>query len=88
MPGALTWVRAPEAVRTVPVTVIVPAYNEADSIADTIRSIQAQTVAPAEILVIDDGSTDQTGAVARALGATVIRPAQNTGSSGFPGGNA
>jgi biofilm PGA synthesis N-glycosyltransferase PgaC len=80
MPGALTWVRAPEAVRTVPVTVIVPAYNEADSIADTIRSIQAQTVAPAEILVIDDGSTDQTGAVARALGATVIRPAQNTGS--------
>ena len=80
IPGGLTWVRAPAAVRTVPVTVIVPAYNEAASIADTIRSIQAQTVVPAEILVVDDGSTDGTGAVARALGVTVIRPAENTGS--------
>lgn len=62
------------------VTVLVPAYNEAESVADTIKSLQSQTVAPAEIVVIDDCSTDNTSEVARALGATVIRPPANTGS--------
>lgn len=61
-------------------TVIVPAYNEGACIADTIRSIQAQTVPPAEIVVIDDFSSDNTGEVARQCGATVIRPPKNTGS--------
>jgi len=60
--------------------VIVPAYNEADSIAATIESIQAQTSAAAAILVVDDGSTDGTGDIARACGATVLRPPANTGS--------
>lgn len=71
--------KEPESVRT-GVTVLVPAYNEANSIADTIKSLQNQTVPPAEIIVIDDCSTDNTAEVARALGATVIRPAVNTGS--------
>ncbi len=62
------------------VTVLVPAYNEADTIADTIKSLQHQTLAPAEIIVIDDCSTDNTAEVARSLGATVLRPAVNTGS--------
>ena len=66
--------------RTAPLTVIVPAYNEAESITDTIRSLQAQTIQPAEIVVVDDCSTDGTGALARSLGVTVIRPAMNTGS--------
>jgi cellulose synthase/poly-beta-1,6-N-acetylglucosamine synthase-like glycosyltransferase len=61
-------------------TVIVPAYNEADTIADTIRSLQGQTTPPEEILVIDDCSTDATGEVASSLGATVLRPERNTGS--------
>jgi biofilm PGA synthesis N-glycosyltransferase PgaC len=61
-------------------TVIVPAYNEAASIADTVRSIQAQRVTIREILVVDDCSTDNTGDVARACGATVLRPPFNTGS--------
>jgi biofilm PGA synthesis N-glycosyltransferase PgaC len=61
-------------------TVIIPAYNEAASLADTIRSIQQQTVVPAEIIVIDDCSTDATGLVGRVLGAMVVRPHQNTGS--------
>jgi cellulose synthase/poly-beta-1,6-N-acetylglucosamine synthase-like glycosyltransferase len=62
------------------VTVIVPAYNEAASVADTIRSLQAQTAPPREIIVVDDCSSDGTGAVAGALGVTVVRPAANTGS--------
>lgn len=61
-------------------TVIVPAYNEAEFVADTVRSLQAQTVPPDEIIVVDDGSTDGTGQVARALGVTVLRPPANTGS--------
>ena len=35
-------------------TVIIPAYNEADSIVDTIRSLQQQSRVPDEILAIDD----------------------------------
>ncbi len=66
--------------RTAPLTVIVPAYNEAKSIADTIRSLQAQTIQPEEIVVVDDCSSDDTAAVARSLGVTVIRPPVNTGS--------
>ena len=62
------------------VTVIVPAFNEAASVADTIRSLQAQTARPREIIVVDDCSTDGTADVARALGVTVVRPPANTGS--------
>jgi biofilm PGA synthesis N-glycosyltransferase PgaC len=63
-----------------PLAVIVPAYNEAATIADTIRSLLAQTLLPAEIIVVDDCSNDGTGGVARALGVTVVRPPRNTGS--------
>lgn len=66
--------------RTCNLTVVVPAYNEAASIADTIRSIQAQTLPARRVIIIDDFSTDGTGDIARSLGAEVIRPPQNTGS--------
>lgn len=66
--------------RTVPVTVLVPAYNEGASLADTLISLLTQSVAPQDILVIDDCSTDDTAQVAERLGVTVIRPARNTGS--------
>ena len=61
-------------------TVIIPAYNEADFVGDTIRSLLEQTVPPEEIILVDDGSTDGTGDVGRRLGVTVIRPPRNTGS--------
>ena len=61
-------------------TVIVPAYNEAASLADTLRSLRAQTVPPEDIIVVDDCSTDDTAAIARACGARVVRPSANTGS--------
>ncbi len=48
-----------------PVTVVVPAYNERDVIADSIRSIRATHHPDVEIIVVDDGSTDGTaGALA------------------------
>ncbi|TDE15811.1 bifunctional polysaccharide deacetylase/glycosyltransferase family 2 protein [Jiangella asiatica] len=58
-----------------PVSVIVPAYNEEACIADTVRSL-ARSDHPAEVIVVDDGSTDATAEVARALDlpdVTVIR---------------
>lgn len=73
--------RSPEAVPpTAPVTILIPAYNEGASIADTILSLRTQSVAPHDIVVIDDCSTDDTAEVAAALGATVLRPPTNTGS--------
>lgn len=61
-------------------TVIIPAYNEAENIKDTVVSIQYQTTPPKEIIVVDDFSSDATGEIARSLGVTVVRPPQNTGS--------
>jgi poly-beta-1,6-N-acetyl-D-glucosamine synthase len=61
-------------------TVVVPAYNEAASIADTVRSLLNQTRKIDHVIVIDDFSTDNTGEIARSLGVTVIRPPKNTGS--------
>jgi biofilm PGA synthesis N-glycosyltransferase PgaC len=63
-----------------PITAIIPAYNEAASITDTILSLQSQTYSVTEIIVVDDFSNDGTGDIARELGATVVRPPQNTGS--------
>lgn len=45
-----------------PITVIVPACNEAAAIEATLRSLLAQTI-PVEILAVDDRSTDATGAI-------------------------
>src|ERR687895_999852 len=61
-------------------TVIVPAYNEAETLADTVRSLKRQTVSPDKILVVDDCSTDATAEVAESLGVAVLRPPENTGS--------
>jgi biofilm PGA synthesis N-glycosyltransferase PgaC len=47
------------------VTVLVACYNEAGTIADTLRSLSLQDYAgPLEVLVLDDGSTDATAAIA------------------------
>lgn len=61
-------------------TVIIPAYNEAGSVGDTVRSVLGQTTAPARVIVVDDGSTDDTAREARRAGAQVITPPSNTGS--------
>ncbi|WP_427921911.1 bifunctional polysaccharide deacetylase/glycosyltransferase family 2 protein [Streptomyces sp. cg40] len=49
---------------TRPVTVIVPAYNEKECIANTLESL-AKSTHPIEIIVVDDGSSDGTSEIAR-----------------------
>ncbi|MCG3149811.1 MAG: 4,4'-diaponeurosporenoate glycosyltransferase [Verrucomicrobiae bacterium] len=53
-------------------TIIIPARNEEHNLPALLCSINAQASHPLEVLVVDDGSTDRTAAVARELGATVI----------------
>lgn len=61
-------------------TVLVPAYNEAESITDTVQSLLDQSTRPRRIIVVDDCSTDGTGDLARSLGVDVLRLPTNSGS--------
>lgn len=64
------------------VAVLIPTYNRSNLLAESIESALAQTDRPAEIVVIDDGSTDATGAVATRYGDSVrYLPQKNAGKS-------
>ncbi len=75
------------------VSVVIPALNEAERIGNAIAAIRAQSEPPLEIVVVDDGSRDETAAVARRLGARVyvhernlgLAAARNTGILGSSG---
>jgi hypothetical protein len=63
-----------------PITVIIPAYNRAHTVARAVRSaLRQRPRPPAQVLVIDDGSTDETAAVAERAGAEVVRQGVNQG---------
>jgi len=76
------------------ISAVIPAYNAAAFIRRTIDSILAQSLQPEEIIVVDDGSTDDTKSVVDAYGGKVrcIRqenagdgPARNTGVAAAKG---
>ena len=54
------------------VTIIIPAYNKQDSITETLNSIYKQTFLNFEIIVIDDGSTDNTKQAVESFGNNVV----------------
>ncbi|MEU9337366.1 glycosyltransferase [Streptomyces sp. NPDC048290] len=57
---------------TEPVSVLVPAYNEAKCIENTVRSLMASEH-PIEVIVIDDGSSDGTARIVESLGLPNVR---------------
>lgn len=58
---------------------IIPAYNEESNLALLIKKIKAHNV---DIIIIDDGSTDRTAAIAREEGVLLIRHPSNQGKGG------
>jgi glycosyltransferase involved in cell wall biosynthesis len=68
------------------VSVVIPARNEGSHIAETVRSVSGQASAglKIEVIVVDDGSTDDTAERARRAGAAVIQSVP-PGSPGNPG---
>jgi len=64
------------------VSVVIPAYNCVDFLPAAIESAMGQTRPPAEIIVVDDGSTDETLAAARSYGSPVrVVDQENAGVS-------
>jgi len=70
------------------VTVIIPCYNEAGLLPDAVESARSQTIGPPHVVVVDDGSTDDTANVVATLGVTYVArrnggpaAARNTGLS-------
>lgn len=54
------------------VSAVIPVYNEADCIPECIDSLKAQAYPPAEIIVVDDGSTDGSPEICAGLGVKVL----------------
>lgn len=61
---------------------VIPAYNAAATIGDAIGSILAQSLAPAEIIVVDDGSRDETAALACGMGKEIVVVRRENGGPG------
>jgi glycosyltransferase involved in cell wall biosynthesis len=63
------------------VLIVIPAWNEAACIADVVREVRGE-LPGVGVLVVDDGSADQTSAVAASAGATVAQLPYNLGVGG------
>lgn len=61
------------------VSVVVPNYNYARTLALCLRAVQEQTYQPLELILVDDGSTDDSVAIAERLGVRVVRTPHNQG---------
>jgi hypothetical protein len=64
------------------VSVIIPACNAGDSIAACLESVDAQTLAPGEVVVVDDGSTDGTADAVRGRWSTAVLLQQENAGQG------
>jgi glycosyltransferase involved in cell wall biosynthesis len=61
------------------VSIVVPVYNDARNLADCLAALRAAEIPGSELIVVDDASRDDSVAVARRAGATVIPLEQNAG---------
>jgi glycosyltransferase involved in cell wall biosynthesis len=62
------------------VSVVVPNYNFAKTLGLCLRAVQSQTYQPLELILVDDGSTDDSVAIAEQLGVRVLRTERNQGA--------
>ena len=62
--------------------VVIPAWNAQEWISEAVQSALAQRPRPIDVLVLDDGSTDETASVARSFGAPVRVVSQPNGGIG------
>ncbi len=69
------------AMATGPIVALVPAHNEEPTVAGVV-SVLLRSRAFSEVVVVDDGSTDRTAALARAAGARVLATPKNLGKGG------
>jgi len=65
--------------RSCPLTVVIACHNEAGAIADVVRRCRAVCEPAAQLLVVDDGSADDTARIAEQAGAEVVRLSPNGG---------
>lgn len=70
-PPSPTPAASQQAVEPADVTVLLATYNRADFLPDALNSILRQTLPVRQVIVVDDGSTDDTAAVVRAFGPAV-----------------
>lgn len=59
-------------------SVVIPLYNKRQEIEGTVRSVLAQSYAPHEIIVVDDGSTDGSGEIVESIGSPKVRLVRQT----------
>jgi len=65
------------------ISIVIPAYNEKDAIVSTVihirQTLEQAKLIPHEIIVVDDGSSDETASLALQSGAVVVRHPHNLG---------
>ncbi len=61
-------------------SIVMPCFNEAENIADVIKRVKKAVGASVEIVVVDDGSSDDSAALAKKAGARVVKHAYNIGN--------
>jgi len=65
------------------VSVVIPTYNRANMISDAIESVKLQTLQPRELIIVDDGSTDNTEEVVGSYDYEKLRYIKHDDNKGF-----
>ena len=66
--------------KPIELSIIIPVFNEADNLAEVLGKIHSLQLPSAEIIVVDDGSTDGSAEIAMAAGANVVCHPYNIGN--------
>lgn len=58
--------------KTPRISVVIPCYNEQDTIAHCLQALKDQTLEPYEVIVVDNNCTDKTVAISKLFGARIV----------------